>query len=173
MNSVFEVRSHRIMLRPSTPLDDQFQLNLYGDTRKEELDQVEWTPGQREAFLRMQFDAQTAHYHQYFPQASWQIIQMDGLDIGRLLLNRAEQDILIVDIALLSEYRNQGVGTALLEDLLIEADIDGKAVVLRVEFFNPVSRLYARLGFVPTREMGVYREMVRESRVLACEGKDA
>lgn len=173
MNFAFEVRSHQITLRPSTPEDFRFQLDLYGDTRKEELDQVEWAPGQREAFLQMQFDAQTAHYHQYFPQASWQIIQMDGLDIGRLLLNRTEQDILVVDIALLSEYRNRGIGTALLEDLLAEADTDGKAVVLRVEFFNPVSRLYDRLGFMPTREMGVYREMVREPRILACEGKDA
>lgn len=162
MNSAFEVHSHHITLRPVTSEDFGFQLSLYGDTRKEELDQVDWAPGQREAFLEMQFNAQKAHYHEHFPQASWQMIQRDGVDIGRLLLNRDSKDILIVVIALLSEYRNQGIGTALLSDLLSEADSDGKTVVLRVEFFNPVSRLYDRMGFTPTREMGVYRELVRE-----------
>lgn len=169
MNSAFEVHSHHITLRPVTSEDFGFQLSLYGNTRKEELDQVEWAPGQREAFLEMQFNAQTAHYREHFPRASWQIIQCDGLDIGRLLLNRDEKEILIVDIALISEYRNQGIGTALLTDLLVEADADGKPVVLRVEFFNPVSRLYERMGFHPTREMGIYREMVRQPQPQTVE----
>ena len=49
-----------VTLRPTTDTDRELLLAVYASTRVEELDQVEWAPGQREWFLQMQFDAQVA-----------------------------------------------------------------------------------------------------------------
>ena len=66
-----------------------------------------------------------------------------------------------MDIALLPEYRNKGIGTAILRDLMDKARQEDLPLVLRVEFFNPAIRLYQRFGFVKTREVNsVYQEMV-------------
>ena len=120
-----------------------------------------WTDEQKEAFLRMQFKAQTDHYHTYYPAAEYQIFQRGDVPIGRLIVERSPKSLLIMDIALLPEFRNTGIGTAILKELMEEAGQAGLPVVLRVEFFNPAIRLYTRLGFVKTREVNsVYQEMV-------------
>ena len=59
-----------------------------------------------------------------------------------------------MDIALLPEYRGRGIGTALLEELLVEADATGRRVTIHVERFNPARRLYERLGFVEAGDPG-------------------
>jgi hypothetical protein len=53
----------------------------------------------------------------------------------------------IVDIALLPQYCNRGIGTTLLRDLQSEAAAAGKPLRIHVERFNPALRLYQRLGF--------------------------
>ncbi len=122
---------------------------------------VNWTAEQKEAFLWMQFNAQTEHYRLHYPLAEYQVIEQDGNSIGRLIMERSKNQLLIMDIALLPEYRHAGIGTALIQDLMDEAAQSCLPLVLRVEFFNPVIRLYTRLGFVKTREVNsVYHEMV-------------
>ncbi len=56
-------------------------------------------------------------------------------------------DIPELSIALLSGYRNQGIGTALLNCLLEEARQHYAALSLSVSADNPALRLYQRLGF--------------------------
>ena len=51
-------------------------------------------------------------------------------------------------IAVLPSYRNQGIGTQLLTQLLAIAQKHFPAVSLSVRSDNPVVRLYQRLGFV-------------------------
>ena len=48
--------------RPSPTRTVDFLVDVYGSTRDEELSQVAWTPGQREAFVEMQFAAQDTDY---------------------------------------------------------------------------------------------------------------
>ena len=150
-----------VTLRIATPEDRAFYLRVYASTRIEEMALVNWTREQKEAFLLMQFNAQTDHYNLHYPKAEYQVIEQDGKPIGRLIVERSNNHLLIMDIALLPEYRNIGMGTAIIKDLMDEASQAGLPVVLRVEFFNPVIRLYTRLGFVKTREVNsVYHEMV-------------
>ena len=150
-----------ITLRPLLSTDEAFSYLIYASTRAEEMARVTWTDEQKEAFLRMQFKAQTDHYRTYYPAAEYQIIQRGDVPIGRLMVERSPKSLLIMDIALLPEFRNTGIGTAILKELMEEAGQAGLPVVLRVEFFNPAIRLYTRLGFVKTREVNsVYQEMV-------------
>ena len=66
----------------------------------------------------------------------------------------AEDEIRIVDIALLPEFCNRGIGTTLLRGLQSEAAAAGKPLRIHVERFNPAMRLYERLGFRPVADRG-------------------
>jgi ribosomal protein S18 acetylase RimI-like enzyme len=161
LNTDFLVANVRVILRPAEAGDQDFLYRLYASTRADEMALVNWTDEQKEAFLRMQFNAQTEHYQIHYPNAEYHILQREDAAIGRLITNRSHDQLLIIDIALLPEYRNAGIGTTLIQDLMDEARQAHVPLVLRVEFFNPVIRLYTRLGFVKTREVNaVYHEMI-------------
>jgi len=145
-----------IRLRPEVPEDAAFLFRLYAGTRAHEMKLVPWSDSQKEAFLRMQFQAQTAHYHQHYPDASYDVILRDGQAVGRLYVHRSEDAILVIDIALLPEHRGGGLGKQLLNDILSEAGAQGKPVQIYVERENPAMRLYTRLGFQKTRDQGIY-----------------
>jgi GNAT superfamily N-acetyltransferase len=145
-----------LRLRPITPEDDSFLRRLFASTRADELAITGWSDEQKEAFCRMQFDAQSAHYRQHYADASFDIIERDGVAAGRLLVWRSATEILIVDIALLPEHRGAGTGTKLLRELQDEARSAGKPLTIHVERFNPALRLYERLGFKTVEEQQVY-----------------
>jgi ribosomal protein S18 acetylase RimI-like enzyme len=149
-------------LRPLGEPDEDFSFRVYASTRADEMALVDWTDEQKAAFLRMQFNAQRQHYHLHYPQAVWQVIEQDGRAIGRLVTDDSEpRSFLLMDIALLPEYRGRGVGTAILLDLLLVADNAMKTVSLHVEPNNPALNLYQRLGFVVCGQAGYYLEMKR------------
>ena len=75
------------------------------------------------------------------------------------MVNRTPDQILLVDIALLPEHRNAGIGTALVKTVLSEAASAGKPVVLHVEKFNRARFLYERLGFSIFEWSDVYLKM--------------
>jgi ribosomal protein S18 acetylase RimI-like enzyme len=145
-----------VTFRPIRPEDDAFLYGVYASTREEELRPVPWTPAEKAAFLRQQFDAQHAFYQQHYAETRFEVILRDGEPIGRLYVARWADEIRIVDIALLPQHRGAGIGTAILRDLLAEAAAAGKPVRVHVERLNPARRLYERLGFVPVADKGVY-----------------
>ena len=150
-----------ISLRPICPEDEPFLRRVYTSTRQEELAVVPWTAEQKEAFLRMQFDAQHRYYQEHYASADFLLVLSNDVPIGRLYLDRWETEFRIIDIALLPEHRGVGIGSRLLKDVLDEADRAGKAVSIHVEKFNPALRLYERLGFLPVADTGVYLRMER------------
>ena len=146
-------------LRPATDDDRELLLAVYSSTRSDELDQVPWAPGQREAFLLMQFDAQDREYRRANPHGAFDVIEVGGRPAGRLYVDRRPGDLRIVDIALLPEFRGRGIGTALVGQLQEQAAAEGRIVSIHVEFSNPAAALYERLGFVTAEDLGVYRRM--------------
>lgn len=148
-----------VELRPVTDADREFLVGVYASTRDEELSQVAWEPGQREAFVRMQFDAQDHQYRLSNPHGAFDVIEVDGRPAGRLYVDRRPTDIRIVDIALLPEFRGAGVGGRLLDRLMDEAAASGRTLSIHVEIHNRAAALYTRLGFVAVAEHGVYRRM--------------
>lgn len=148
----------QVTRRPATPDDASFLYEVYAASRAEEMARVPWTEAEKEAFLRQQFQAQDTHYHRHYPEAAFDIVLADGARAGRLYIDHAAypDEIRILDIALLPEFRNRGIGTRLLRAVLDEAAASGRVVRLHVEFYNPAQRLYARLGFRSLRENGPY-----------------
>ena len=118
----------KVELRPVTDNDDQFLLSIYASTREQELSQAEWAEGQKEMFLRWQFDLQRQEYSARFPDAAYHVILVDGSRAGRIWVGSDDEQIRLLDIALLPEFQNRGVGTALLRRLMDQAAKAGKAL---------------------------------------------
>jgi ribosomal protein S18 acetylase RimI-like enzyme len=156
--------SRRLRLRATTSEDLPFLRQLYASTRVEELDLTDWDAATRAEFVEMQFKAQHTHYTTHFPDAQYDIVELEGVDIGRLYVRRSERDIVLMDIALLPAYRSAGIGSELLRALLDEASAARRAVVLHVEANNPRAHdWYRRFGFVDVSSSGVHTLMRRDT----------
>ena len=150
-----------VTLRPITDGDLPFLLALYGTVREPELAPVPWTREQKDAFVRQQFEAQHSWWHEQYRDTTFDLVLVDGVPAGRLYVGRWEKTVRIVDIALMPDYRDTGLGTRLLGEVFEEADAMGKPVSIHVERFNPAMRLYQRLGFVEIEDKDVYALMER------------
>jgi ribosomal protein S18 acetylase RimI-like enzyme len=148
-----------ITYRPCRADDLPFLRHLYGTTREDELRVMPWSAEQKTAFLDMQFTAQKAHYDNYYPDCQFLVIELEGTAIGRLYIDRQEDDISIIDIALVPAWRGRGIGRMLLEEILAEGAATGRKVTIYVEHFNPARHLYDRLGFRHVDTNGVYHLM--------------
>lgn len=147
-----------VSYRPFTDDDLAFVSDLYASTRREEIAVVGWSPEVEELFLAQQAAAQHNHYSTHFADAEWLIIEREGEAIGRLYLRdtTATADLHIVDISLVPGSRGQGIGGAILADVLDLARGLGRGVTIHVEKNNPARALYARLGFDVLEDRGVY-----------------
>jgi ribosomal protein S18 acetylase RimI-like enzyme len=149
----------RVALRPVQDADEPFLLRVYAGTRAEELAPVPWTAEEKAAFVAQQFAAQTAHYAQHYDGMSADVILVDDVPAGRLLVARWDEEIRIVDISILPELRGRGAGSILLRELLDEARAANKRLSIHVERENRALGLYERLGFRRVGEHGVYLRM--------------
>ena len=146
-------------LRSITPEDQDFLRRVYASTRADEMAMAPWSEEEKEEFLRFQFDAQHKYYQEQFPRAAFDLVLLDGEPIGRLYVDRREDEIRLIDIALLPEHRGCGLGGAIMEEILAEGAAAGKLVRIHVEHNNPAMRLYLRLGFRKIEEQGIYHLM--------------
>jgi ribosomal protein S18 acetylase RimI-like enzyme len=147
-------------LRAETETDIPFLRRLYISTRWQELAPIiDWTEAQKIAFLESQFGFQRHHYRTYYPASEFAVIEQSGTSVGRIYIDRQQGTLLVIDVALLPEWRNRGIGAALMQAVCAEAAAAGKSVSVTVEKFNPAQRLYRRLGFRETADEGVYWSM--------------
>lgn len=135
-----------VTLRAATEEDRPFLLRLFASTREPELEAAGMPREQWAPFLDQQFEAQSRHYATY-EATSFEVVQVDGEPAGRLIVARWPEELRVVDVSLLPEYRGRGIGGSLLSWLIEEADQRGVKTSIHVERFNPAQRLYARLGF--------------------------
>ena len=148
-----------VAFRPISRQDMEFLYTVYASTRTAELAVVDWPEAQKDAFLREQFNAQHRAYQDTYEGGDFLVILMNERAIGRLYVARWDKEIRIIDIALLPGYRNGGIGSGILTDILAEGARTAKRVTIHVEMFNPALRLYERLGFRRLGEHGVYHFM--------------
>jgi ribosomal protein S18 acetylase RimI-like enzyme len=161
MDEVTEIATSlgSLRLRPEREEDQPFRLRLFCDSRPAEfvLLQRQLEPQAFDQLMRFQFQAQTMTYAANFPQARFDIIELDDAPIGRIVVDRPGTEIHIVDQAMVPAMRNRGIGTTIMRDLMDEAAHDGLPVRLKVASSNdPSMRLYRRLGFVPIEEVPFY-----------------
>ena len=145
-----------IALRTVEARDEAFLRALYYSVREAELSVTNWDERTRRAFTDSQFDHQDRWYRSQYAGAKLLVIERAVEPIGRLYLHEMPGELRLMDIALVPARRNAGLGTALIEWLKELAALEGRAVTLYVETFNPARGLYARLGFAEESIEGYY-----------------
>jgi len=153
-----------LVLRPETDADGDFVARLYADIRAQEMAPVAWPDEAKRAFLLDQYTLQHAHYRKHYAGAEFLLIEADGEPVGRIYLHRTAAEIRLMDVALLTPRRGQGIGGPLLRALFDIGDADLCAITLHVEPDNPIGRLYRRHGFSLIEERGAYHFMGRPPR---------
>ena len=157
---VIKLSDKFISLRPIQDEDLMVLSKIYGSTREKELKQVaDWNDEQKKAFVLQQFMAQHEYYQKNYVGAAFYVIQKNKDSIGRLYIheNFQEKGVRIIDIALLPQWQNRGIGSSILKDILAKASTLNRAVSIHVETFNPAMKLYKKLDFEKISETnGVY-----------------
>jgi ribosomal protein S18 acetylase RimI-like enzyme len=158
----------QVSVRPEClPDDAAFLLSVYGSTRRAELAALGWSPGQQDAFIRMQFDARQRHYRAVYPAAAYSVICAAGELAGRLIVDRTGATIVIVDIALVPAWRRRGIGSLLVRQLLAEADARRVAVRCHVLHDSDARQFWRRAGFTALASDGAYIELERRPGQLS------
>jgi ribosomal protein S18 acetylase RimI-like enzyme len=154
-----KLKDNNIGLRLFSEKDIPFLKKVYFSTREEELKQVsDWTDEMKNTFLTHQFDAQHEYYQKNYVGAKFCVVEHRHKPIGRLYYDENfENGIRIIDIAILPEFQNQGIGSEILKGLFERSKAIQQPVTIHVESFNPAMNLYKRLGFQKISETnGVY-----------------
>jgi ribosomal protein S18 acetylase RimI-like enzyme len=145
-------------LRAALPTDVEFEQFLYASTRE---DLRPLGPEVFDGLVGMQFRAQSMSIKLDHPDAERKIVLVDGAPVGRLVVDASAEHVEVIDIAILPQYRNHGIGTGVLRGVLAHADRIGRAVRLHVEKQNRAMHLYERLGFSICGDVGMYFAMSR------------
>lgn len=152
-----------LKVRPIGPDDMAFLLAAYASTRAEEMERVpHWTEPMKREFVTSQFNAQHDYYQKNYTGGHFWVIENKGNNIGRLYLHENYQGkgMRIIDITIVPQFRNRGLGASILKDLMDQASRLGRPLSIHVEAFNPAKNLYTRLGFKTVSETnGVYHLM--------------
>ncbi len=145
--------------------DIPFLLQLYADSRAAELAPVPWTNEQKQEFLTSQFMLQRKHYYQFFQEASFDLILLDGVPVGRFYVHRGIE-LHVMDIIVSPEYQQRGIAKQLFSQLLLESEQTNLDISLHVEINNFARDWYARLGFVEVEDEtnGIYQKMLRQAK---------
>ncbi len=149
-----------ITLEPATTFDHEFLYRTFASSRAAEVALTGWSAEQQESFLRMQFEAQRRGYLMQTPDAQYWVIRRNEIPVGRLIVDRTDADIHLIDIGLLPEFRGHGIGSTLMAAMIQEATHERKPIRLFVERFNSALRWYEGLGFEIIGGGQIYLEMI-------------
>ncbi len=143
-----QIQTESLVFRPIEPADDALLKAIYESTRAEEMALVpDWSTEQKDAFLTQQFQAQHQYYQQMYQNKQFGILLFNGRPAGRLYLDHRADEVRIVDIALLPDFRGRGIGENTMRSVLNAAAAAGKSTTIHVERYNRARHLYDRLGF--------------------------
>ncbi len=141
--------------------DAPFLFALYAGVREWELAQTSWHAAQKQAFLEMQFRAQTEGYQAHYPDGVHEIIECGKQAAGRIWWRNGHDGLHILDITVAPEFRRRGIGSRVLGELIRTAGT--KPVSIYVESFNPSLPLWERLGFELTEQDGFQLLLTRHA----------
>lgn len=148
-----------LLLRSISPEDETFLYKLYASVRQEEVTAWGWAPEQADVFLHMQWVAQRSSYAMQFPYAVHCIISQDQESVGQCYVDYTEANLRLIDISIMPNCRNRGIGSVIIKNLQQEARQRCVPMLLSVTPENPAHRLYERLGFIITGVTDMYVSM--------------
>ncbi|MDH3692934.1 MAG: GNAT family N-acetyltransferase [Gammaproteobacteria bacterium] len=145
-----------ITLRPVCADDEIFLFGLFCIVHEHTLANADISAEQSKQLLRMQFTAQQSQYHSSFANADFDLVLRNAVPVGSLYALRGPDEFVLIDITLLPEHRNCGIGAQLVKGLIRQANVAEKTLEAHVRISNPAWRLWKRLGFQRHSDDGVY-----------------
>jgi ribosomal protein S18 acetylase RimI-like enzyme len=149
-----------ISLRPTRSEDEAFLYQLYKLSRVEEFSAAGLIGAQFDLIMQMQYAARKASYESNYPGAQHDIIVVDGEDAGQIWVFRDDIQHRVIDISIAGPFQNQGIGAAVMRELIAQAKEAGLPLRCSVATNNPGSlRFHRRLGFRITSENQMYYQL--------------
>lgn len=126
-------------LKKSSQSDYEFLRNVHHVTLKEHIEKIwGWSEPLQDDFFKQEFDSNLI-----------QIIQVAKNNVGYLLLNENKESVYVVELLILPEFQNRGLGTQILKDLIAQTEQMNQSLELAVFKVNTRAKdLYLDLGFV-------------------------
>ena len=158
--------------RPAAEEDDAFLFGLFKAVRSPAFAAASAMPAaQLDLLMRIQYAAQKQSYGAEYPGSDHQVVLVDGNAAGRIWTCRAPGEHRLVDIALLPEYQNRGIGALLVKEAIAEAGRSGVPLRCSVALSNTASlRFHQRLGFRILSQDEVYAQLSVEPAKSRFEG---
>lgn len=149
MSPMATVNPADISLRPARDGDEPFLKRVHETARHWEFAALLQT-GQADLYhkiMAQQYDAQHRFYFANYDTAHYGIIQWTGQPVGRLYVDYRDDEVRVLEIAILPEYRGRGIGRIVMTGLCLEAAMRKKPVRLHVHYLSRAQRFYSHLGF--------------------------
>jgi GNAT superfamily N-acetyltransferase len=176
MSSVHVTTPHgTLTTRPQTAADAPFLFALFAAAKMPEMALMPMDAAGKQFLLQMQFRSMTATYRQQYPNARFEIVELDGQAVGRLVTDVQPDCVYYVDIAVIPERQRGGLATALMTAVLEEPRRLGLPGRVKVMAGNIASiRLCQRLGMTPRSEQAPFVELEwRPTPLSAAPGEAA
>lgn len=135
----------QIHLRKSAEVDVLFFQRLFYSDRGEILPEL---PGMvQDDILAMQYDGYIKSLSIKFPRYFDFVIVFESFPVGRLILDKVESRIRIVDFVILPDFRGRGKGSQVIRLLVDYAAASGFKLTIRMFKDNPAIDLFLNFGF--------------------------
>ena len=151
--------SRSIEMRPAEAAYLAFMQQLYSSTRSAEVRMGGCDLATETLLQGLQFKAQQTWYETQYPNADLAVIMDRERLIGRLYVDYGPDELRILDICLLPEYRNRGIGLGLLRSLQAQGERLRLPVRINVPLGSLAQRLLLRCGFDILAVDGTYNIM--------------
>jgi GNAT superfamily N-acetyltransferase len=133
--------------------DAAFVFALFAATRGAEMAAAPIDAKAKDFLMRAQYRSMTETYRREYPNARWEVIELDGEPVGRLVTDVGEACVTYVDIAILPHAQGRGLGRRVMLKALEEPRRLGLVARVSVLMYNIASlRLCESVGFVRTEE---------------------
>lgn len=106
---------------------------------------------------------QRRFHREHWNDRKFLAIQLDGIDIGTVWIEKLEDHWRFGEFYILPAYQNQGIGSCVLSQMIAEAEKSNLPIRLEYLKWNPVASLYERNGFHCIGENGTHYFMERNS----------
>ncbi len=159
MNDSALRRRTAIERRPATPRDIALLRGFFADAH---IELTVLPPDTRFVLIDMQFRAQRRQHLAQYPAAQHDILVVDGVEVGRVLVDRSQGECHIIDITVGLGHRRGGIATTVLAEIVDDAVAAGERVWLTIWAGNAAARqLCERAGLAVSSDEDGYLTMER------------
>lgn len=136
----------RAWRRPASAEDEGLVYTVFSSTWQDAVAAMP-NPALGQHFLRIQYTAQERRFRTRYPDLERWVMMIGEEPVGRLYLQHSPTALHLVDLTLLPEYRGQGIGRALVAELMAEATEQGVPLRMRLGRTHDAIRQAMRIGF--------------------------